>query len=84
MKHFLQKENINHQNLSEHTLVTATEELLAAFSVIGTEHYHIDRFGAYNMEIYKYEENIFSKQEVYRALSLACISFIDLGLIELS
>lgn len=39
-------------------------------------------FGACNMDIFNFEENNFSKENAYRALSLVCISLIDLGLIE--
>ena len=82
LKHFLHEKNINHQNIAESTLIFATEELFSAFSVMGINNYDIDNFGDCNMDIFNYEEIIFSKEEVYQALSLVYISLIDLGLIE--
>ncbi len=82
LKRFLHEENINHQKITEDTLILATEELLNAFRVIGTDNFDIDNFENSNMDIFNYEENIFSKEELYQALSLVCISLIDLGLIE--
>lgn len=82
LKSFLHEKNINHQKITEDTLILATEELLNAFRVIGTDNFDIDNFEDSNMDIFNYEENIFSKEELYQALSLVCISLIDLGLIE--
>ncbi len=82
LKSFLHEKNINHQNITENTLVTATEELFKAFSVIDINNYDIDNFGDCNMDIFTYEETSFAKEELYKALSLVCVSLIDLGLIE--
>ena len=83
LKTFLHEKNINHQNITEDTLVAATEELLKSFTVMGIDNYDIDNFGDCNMDIFNYEENVFSKEKLYQALSLVCISLIDLGLIEI-
>ncbi|MBQ9986679.1 MAG: hypothetical protein IJP38_10315 [Oscillospiraceae bacterium] len=83
LKIFLHKGNINHQNISEETLVSATEELLNAFRLMNIDSYDIDNFGSCNMDIFNYEESAFAKEQLYRALSLVCISLIDLGLIEI-
>lgn len=83
LKHFLHENNINHQNITEDTLVIATKELFKAFSVMNIDNYDIDNFGDCNMDIFDYEESKFSKEEAYQALSLVCISLIDLGLIEI-
>ncbi len=82
LKSFLHEKNINHQNITEDTLVAATNELFKAFSVMGINNYDIDNFGDYNMDIFNYEEKEFASDAVYRALSLVCISLIDLGLLE--
>ena len=82
LKAFLHEKNINHQDITEGTLVSATKELFKAFFDIGIDNYDIDNFGDCNMDIFNYEETTFSEEEMYRALSLVCISLIDLGLIE--
>ena len=83
LKHFLNENKINHEDIAEDTLVIAVEELFRAFSVMGIDDFDIDNFGACNVDIFDYEESNFSKEELYRALSLICISLIDLGLIEI-
>lgn len=83
LKTFLHEKNINHQNITDETFVSATEELFKAFSDMDIDNYDIDNFGDCNMDIFNYEETAFSQEELYRALSLVCISLIDLGLIEL-
>ena len=82
LKTFLHSEKINHQNITEETLLSAAEEMYKAFSVMCIDNYDIDDFGDCNMDIFDYEENAFFKESLYHALSLACISLIDLGLIE--
>ncbi len=84
LKIFLNEKSINHQKINEETLISATEELLKAFSVMGINNYDIDNFGDCNIDIFHYEEASFSREKLYRALSLVCISLIDLGLIELT
>lgn len=44
---------------------------------------NLDQFGESNKRIFDFEEMEFSKESLYRALSLLCISLIDLGLLEL-
>lgn len=83
LKTFLHDKGINHQKITEDTLISATEELFKSFSAIGIDNYDIDNFGDCNMDIFNYEENVFSKEKLYQALSLVCISLIDLGLIEI-
>lgn len=82
LKRFLHERQINHQNITENTLVDATEELFKALFAMGIDSYDIDNFGDCNMKIFNYEENEFATEQVYRALSLICVSLIDLGLIE--
>lgn len=82
LKQYIAEQNVNHQKLSEDTLVTATKELFRAFSEMKIEEFDIDSFGKSNKEIFDYEENTHALDGLYRALSLVCISLIDLGLIE--
>ena len=83
LKQYLHLQKINQDNISEETLVFAIKELLNAFNNIGIENYDIDDFGPCNMDIFTYEEKAFSNEHLYYALSLICISLIDLGLIEI-
>ncbi len=84
LKGYLHSQNINHQNITEQTLISAANELFNAFSNMNIVDYDIDNFENCNMDIFHYEELAFSKEELYHALSLVCISLIDLGLIEIS
>ncbi len=83
LKSYLQKYKLNHQNIDEKTLVNATNELLNGFLSMNVSDYDIDKFGVTNMKIFDFEESNFKKEQLYRALSLVCISLIDLGLIEI-
>lgn len=83
LKTYLHEKKLNHQNISDETLVAATEELFKAFSVMNIDNYDIDNFGDCNMDIFNYEETAFTKEELYQTLSLVCISLIDLALIEI-
>lgn len=84
LKTYLHTKNINHQNITDETLLFATKELLKAFSVMNIDNdYDIDNFGKCNMNIFRYEEETFSEEKLYKALSLICISLIDLALIEI-
>lgn len=83
LKTFLHDKKINHKDITDQTLISATEELFKAFYVMNIDNYDIDNFGNCNMDIFNYEEKTFSKEELYQALSLICISLIDLGLIEI-
>ncbi len=83
LKQYLKENNINHQDIDEKTLIMATEELLNAFSVMNIQNFDVDNFRDCNTKIFKIEEEIYSREEIYHALSLLCISLIDLGLIEI-
>lgn len=63
-------------------MVHAVKELLAAFHEIGVDEFDVDEFGECNKAVFDYEENKHNQEDVYKALSLVCISFIDLGLLE--
>ena len=82
LKQFLHNKNINHQQVSAETLLSATNEMVDAFGVIGVDTYNLDNFRNCNMTIFNYEEDTYEIETAYRALSLVCISLIDLGLVE--
>lgn len=83
LKHFIHESKMNHQNITENTLLAATEELFNALKVMKIENFDIDNFENCNMNIFDYEESVFDTEQVYRALSLICVSLIDLGLLDI-
>lgn len=83
LKTYLHEQKLNHQNISDETLCSATEELFKAFSAMNIDNYDIDNFGDCNTSIFHYEEATFSKEQLYKTLSLVCISLMDLALIEI-
>ena len=46
-------------------------------------HFYFPLFEHFYIDIYKYEEKMYASEELYRSLSLLCVSLIDLGLIEI-
>lgn len=83
LKQDLHDNNYNQSHISESTLLKAAEELLKALDKIDVGELNLDQFGESNKRIFDFEEMEFSKESLYRALSLLCISLIDLGLLEL-
>ncbi len=82
LKQDLHNSNYNQSRISEESLLYATEELFHALMEIGIMKWDIDEFAECNKAIFEFEEMKYSKEGVYRALSLLCISLIDLGLLE--
>ena len=82
LKQYIHNQKINHQRITEETLIKATEELLKAFEVMEINDFNVDEFGEDNKKIYEYEEMVYVKEKLYQSLSLMCISLIDLGLLE--
>lgn len=83
LKKDLHSSNYNQSRISEGTLLKATEEVLIAFKTIGIVDWDIDKFGECNKTIFEFEEMEYKKEELYRVLSLLCISLIDLGVLEI-
>lgn len=83
LKQDLHDNNYNQSHISESTLLKAAEELLKALDKIDVGELNLDQFGENNKRIFDFEEMEFGKESLYRALSLLCISLIDLGLLEL-
>ena len=84
LKSYLESKKINHARMNETTLALAAEEMLCAFQTMGVGDFDIDSFSDTNEAIFHYEEEVYSEESVYQALSLLCISLIDLGLIEIT
>lgn len=68
--------------LIENIIFHATKELLLALDEMKLGRLDTDEFGQYNKEIFAFEESGYEKEGLYRALSLVCISLIDLGILE--
>ena len=83
VKTFLHDNNMASQRISKQTLLRAVMEMLNALDIIGVSDYDLDNFGLSNRMIFNYQENYYNYNKVYNILSLLCISFIDLGLIEI-
>lgn len=83
LKQYLHKNSFNHQNISEKTLKAAVVEFLKSLDIMNIDNYDLDRFSECNLSIFDYEETVYLNESVYHALSLICISLLDLGLIEI-
>lgn len=83
LKQYLYTCKIDYKKLSEDVLLRATNELIDTLKEIGIERFDIDNVGEHNQVIFQYEEKMYASEELYRSLSLLCVSLIDLGLIEI-
>lgn len=83
LKQDLHDSKYNQSRISEESLLKAVEELLKALTQIGICELNIDEFEECNRTIFEFEEMEYNKEGVYRALSLLCISLMDLGLLEI-
>ena len=83
VKVFTSEQNINHQKISESSLIHAVEELADSIKQIGISDLDLDDFGLANKEIYSYEEEEYTRNSLYRTLSLLSIALVDLGLLEI-
>lgn len=83
VKQYLHDGKINQSHISEESLKYATGEMLRAITKMNVSKFDIDAFGKCNQEIFEYEETEYSESGFYRALSLLCVSLIDLGILEM-
>lgn len=70
LKQDLHENNYNQSRISESSLLKAAEELLKAISKMDIGELNVDEFGECNKRIFEFEEMEFSKESLYRALSL--------------
>ena len=84
LKDILDNERINQSRISTKTLSFATNELLKSLERVGLLEFDIDNFGETNIKLFEQQENTYSSNGFYRALSLLCISLIDLGIVEIT
>lgn len=61
----------------------AVQELLSALEEMEIGELDVDAFGKSNLQIFEQEEVRYEDNNLYNALSLLCISLIDLGVIEI-
>lgn len=83
LKQYLQSCKINQSNIDETSVIHAVQEMLAALGEMNLDELDVDDFGKSNLQIYEHEEQKYKNSGLYCALSLLCISLIDLGLIEI-
>jgi len=82
VKTYLHENQWSIQKINEGTLRLASKEMINSLSVIGIEDYDLDDFGKFNRLLFEYQEKYYMDNKKYRMLSLLCMAFIDLGLIE--
>ena len=83
LKKHLNECQINQSRINENTVKHATEELLSALEELQIEELDVDAFGESNLRIFEQEEVQYEKNNLYNALSLLCVSLIDLGILEI-
>ena len=83
LKQDLHDSKYNQSRISEESLLKAVDELLKALTEIGINELNVDEFGECNRTIFEFEEMEYNKECVYRALSLLCISLLDLGILQI-
>lgn len=82
-KQYLHSRHINHQNITEESLMCAVRELWEALQKIGKLKLDLDDFREVNKKIFDFEEKEMESNKAYRILSLLCVSLLDLGLLEI-
>lgn len=83
LKKYLNECKINQSHIDENTVKHATEELLSALEELGIGKLDVDAFGESNLQIFEQQEERYEKNKLYNALSLLCVSLIDLGVLEI-
>jgi len=83
LKKHLNECKVNQSRIDENTVKHATEELLSALEKLQIEELDVDAFGESNLKIFEQEEVQYEKNNLYNALSLLCVSLIDLGILEI-
>lgn len=83
LKQYLHGKQINHQKISDESLMCAVRELWEALYKMQIPDLDLDDFRKCNRIIFDYEENEMKKSKAYRILSLLCISLFDLGVLDM-
>lgn len=83
LKQYLHVCGYNQRHITEETILHTVLEMFKAFNVMSITSFDIDSMGACNRDVFTYQETEYKKEELYRAISLLSVSFLDLGLIEI-
>lgn len=83
LKQHLHECKINQSRIDENTVKHAVQELLSALEEMEIGELDVDAFGKSNLQIFEQEEVRYEENNLYNALSLLCISLIDLGVIKI-
>ena len=70
VKIYAHNQNLNHQKISEDTLLFAVNELLDALKIIEQKEFDIDTFESTSRKVFDYEEEKYQKTSKYCLLSL--------------
>lgn len=82
LKRYNHERKINHQNISDDTLLSATAQMQHIIEDITDEKFDIDEMKTVNRKIFDYQEQHYDNNRLYRVLSLLSVALIDLGLLE--
>lgn len=82
LKTYLHQEGINHQDLSDMSLVHAVAEMLAGMLKMNIYDFDIDNLGNTNRNIFDWQEDNYRSNGSFRLLSTLSMAFLDLGLIS--
>lgn len=83
LKKYLNECKMNQNRIDENTVKHATAEMLLAIEKLGIRELDVDEFGESNLQIFEQQEELYEKNNLYKALSLLCVSLIDLGILEI-
>lgn len=83
LKQYLENQRINQARIKDSNLQIAVENLVDVLRQTNEKDFNIDDFRELNIKIFEFEEEVYSKENVYNCLSLLAVSLIDLGLVEI-
>ncbi|MDY4574241.1 MAG: hypothetical protein SPD90_04210 [Intestinibacter sp.] len=82
LKHYLHEQKMFQGRINEESIIKSIEQFELAIKELGIDSYDIDDFFQTNMDVFEYQERFYSEHGKYKALSLLCVAFLDLQLIE--
>lgn len=80
LKSELNLKGIIQNNISEESILCATEQMINAFNNIGITEPNLDDMSVDNKTVFDYQEKHYLQHSTYRLLSLLSIALMDLGL----
>lgn len=82
LKHYLHEQKMFQGRINEESIIRSVEQFELAMKEFGIESYDVDDFFETNMSVFECQEKFYSQQGRYKVLSLLCVAFLDLQLIE--